>query len=56
MKIRDTYKEPYTLELDGAIVRVYVPEISEEERARRMKVIHNAAAELLKWKAARGNG
>lgn len=44
----DTYNEPKTLMLDGAIVRIYIPILTEEERNRRMERIRNAAADLLK--------
>lgn len=50
MKVQDTYKEPVVMEIPGAIVRVYRPELSPEERARRMKIIHDAAADLLRAK------
>jgi len=33
---------------ENAIVRVHIPELSEEERKRRMDLIKKAAAELLK--------
>ncbi len=45
---KDTYMEPITIEAPGAIIRVYRPILTEEERARRMKRLHDAAAELLK--------
>jgi ribosome recycling factor len=48
MKNNDTYHEPILIETPGAIIRVYHPELTEQERNRRMKAIHNAAAELLK--------
>lgn len=32
----------------NAIVRVHFPDLTDEEQKRRMKKIHNAAAELLK--------
>lgn len=32
----------------GAIVRVHYPDITPEEREKRMKLIHKAAVELLK--------
>ena len=35
---------------DNAVVRVYAPILTEEEHERRMKRIHDAAAELLKDK------
>lgn len=47
-KSNDTYMEPITIESPGAIIRVYRPILTEEERARRMKRLHDAAAELLK--------
>lgn len=50
MKVQDTYKEPIIMNFPGAIVRVYRPELSPEERARRMKLIHDAAADLLRSK------
>lgn len=36
-----------TIESKNAVIRVYSPEISEEERARRMKAIQKAAKSLL---------
>ena len=48
MKVPDTYHEPIILELPNAKVRVFRPVLSEEERKRRMTIIHNAAADLLK--------
>jgi ribosome recycling factor len=47
----DTYKEIKTFEHPNAIVRVYVPDLTKEERSRRMKAVHKAAAELLKSKS-----
>jgi ribosome recycling factor len=44
----DTYKEVRVFEYPNMTVRVHIPDLTEEERARRMKAIHNAAAELLK--------
>ena len=37
-----------TIERDNATIRVFIPNLSEEERARRTKNLHNAAAQLLK--------
>lgn len=48
MKAQDTYQEPIILEYPNATVRVFRPVLSEEERKRRMKEIHDAAAEVLK--------
>lgn len=44
----DTYKEVREFHYPDMIVRVHIPDITPEERTRRMKQIHNAASELLK--------
>ena len=44
----DTYKETRTFNFPGMKVRVFSPELTEEERTKRMKAIHNQAAKLLK--------
>ena len=44
----DTYKKTKTIVFPGMIARVHFPDISAEERTKRMKQIHNAAANLLK--------
>ena len=46
----DTYKEVRTFTSSNMTVRVHIPDLTEEERTRRMKAIHTAAAELLKSK------
>ncbi len=46
----DTYKEVRVFEYPNMTVRVHIPDLTEEERARRMKKIHTAAAELLRSK------
>lgn len=48
MKAQDVYKEPYTLSINGANIRVFRPELSKEEEKRRYKRIHDSAAELLR--------
>ncbi len=48
MKSKDTYKEVQIFESPKAIVRVYRPELTDEERARRMKQLYKAAEALLK--------
>ena len=45
---QDTYKEVKVFEYPNAIVRVHIPDLDEEERARRMKRIYQSAAALLK--------
>lgn len=42
------YKLTKTVETPSAIIRVYSPVISKEERAAQLKKIHNAAADLLR--------
>lgn len=44
----DSYKETKIFEFPGMIARVHIPDLTSEEKARRMKSIHKAAAELLK--------
>lgn len=48
MKVQDVYKEPILINTANANIRVFIPELSQEERARRMKAIHDAAADLLR--------
>lgn len=50
MKQKDTYKEVRVFEFPGMIARVHIPDITPEERERRMKQIHRAAARLLEKK------
>lgn len=51
MKKPDVYGDPIVLHLDNAVVTVYRPILTPEERERRMKIIHDAAADVLKAKA-----
>lgn len=50
MKKQDEYMEPVTYVKGNFIIRVYRPILTDEERARRMKRIHDSAAALLKEK------
>ena len=43
----DTYKEVKVFETPNAIIRVSIPDLTEEERKRRMKQIEKSAAALL---------
>lgn len=45
---KDGFRYDRTLKFDNVTVNVYRPIISDEENERRMKRIHDAAAELLK--------
>lgn len=53
MKQQDTYKEVRVFEFPGLVARVHIPDLTPEERARRMKGIHDAAAALLRSGAKR---
>ena len=47
-KCRDVYKEVKVFEFPNAIVRVHIPDISDEENERRMKQVRKAAEALLR--------
>lgn len=47
-KCQDTYKEIKTFEHKNCIVRVHFPDLTERERAIRMKSIQKASEALLK--------
>lgn len=44
----DTYKEVKVIQFPGMIAKIHIPDITPEERDRRMKRIREAAANLLK--------
>lgn len=44
----DSYKEIKVFEFSGMIARVYIPDLTSEEKTKRMKSIHKAAEALLK--------
>lgn len=46
----DTYKEVKAFTYPNMTVRVHIPDLTKEERTRRLQKIHTAAAELLKSK------
>lgn len=45
---QDVYKEVKVFEYPNMIVRVHIPDISDEENERRMKLVRKAAEALLK--------
>ena len=47
MKQQDTYREVRIIERNGFVAEVYIPDLTEEERARRRKVVEKSAADLL---------
>ena len=44
----DTYKETKLFTYPNMVVRVHIPDLSEEEREQRMKAIKRATIELMK--------
>jgi hypothetical protein len=42
------YIHTKTIKSNSATIRVFSPVLTDDERAKRMKAIHNAAAALLK--------
>lgn len=44
----DTYKEVKTFESPGWVIRVHIPDLTEDERKKRRKELEKAAARLLK--------
>ena len=53
MKCTDTYKEVRVITFPGMIARVHIPDLTTEERSRRMKDIYKAAEILLKGATAK---
>ena len=51
MKEKDKYSEPKTFNYPNAVVKVYFPILTEEERKRRMAQIAESAARLLQSKS-----
>lgn len=45
---KDKYKETRIIEFPGMIVKVHTPDITAEERERRMKEIRRTAAEVIR--------
>lgn len=46
--MKDTYKEVKVMEFPNMVARIHIPDLTPEERERRMKKIHKSAANLLK--------
>lgn len=47
MQGQGEYIHTKTIEFENMVVRVFSPVLTEEERKKRMKAIHKAAANLL---------
>lgn len=50
MKEQETYKEVRVFESPDAVIRVFVPELTEEERERRYREVCRAVERLLREK------
>ena len=48
MRNQDTYKETKIFNFPGMIAKVHIPELTSEERKKRMDFVRVAAAALLK--------
>ncbi len=48
MQSKDAYKEVRTFKFPGLIAKVHFPDLTEEERNKRMTAIQKQAANLLK--------
>lgn len=48
MKTKNKCKEVRVFTFPNMVARVYIPDLTPEERNKRMKAIHDAAANLLK--------
>lgn len=48
MQGQTEYKEVKTMQFPNMIARIYIPNLTDEERNARMKIIHKEAANLLK--------
>ena len=47
MKEKDTYSEVRTIRHGDIVARVHIPDLTPEERDRRLKIIGQAASQLL---------
>jgi ribosome recycling factor len=45
--MKDTYKEVRVFQYDNAVVRVHIPDLTSEEKSRRMKEVERSAMQLI---------
>ncbi len=55
-RVPDTYKEVKVFEYPDMTIRVHIPDLTEDERKRRMKNIEKAAAALILSEMQRQKG
>lgn len=48
MKGQDVYKEVVTIEFPNMVARIHIPDLTEEERKKRMQRIYDATINLLR--------
>lgn len=48
MKGQDSYKKVITIELPNMVARVHIPDLTDDERKRRMQQIYDATANILR--------
>lgn len=48
MKSQDTYKEVKVIQFPDMIARVYIPDLTPEERNKRMQTIQKRTMDLMK--------
>ena len=53
MKEKDTYSEVRTIRHGDIVARVHIPNLTQDERDRRMKAVSQAASKLLLSQATR---
>lgn len=51
MRVKDTYKEVKTIRFGENVARVHIPDLTEEERSRRIAEIGRLAGEMLASKS-----
>ena len=52
----DVYKEIRVFNIENAVIRVHIPELTAEERSRRIDKIKDAAANMMKGILEAGAG
>ena len=55
MAKNDTYKEVRIFTYPGWTIKVHIPDLTPAEREARMKILHNAAADLLREQEKKKN-
>jgi hypothetical protein len=51
--MKDTYKEVRVFQYENAVVRVHIPDLTSDEKNRRMKEVEKSAVQVLLSKKER---